>query len=79
MPGFAAPVGFGLGRGHGGGYGLAWRRGCGGRGFRAAYPVDASVVQAPDSSQLKGQIDALERTLDILKQQLEAMEKGSGE
>lgn len=81
MPGFANPGNFGFGRGRGGGRGMAWRRG--GWGGPAAYPVvppvAPQVAQAPDSNQLKGQIDALERSLAALKQQLEAMEKESAE
>jgi hypothetical protein len=79
MPGFANPASVGLGRGRGGGRGLGWRRGCGGWGGSVAYPVAPPVAQAPDSSQLKGQIDALERSLAALKQQLDTMEKESGE
>ncbi|APG24045.1 DUF5320 domain-containing protein [Syntrophotalea acetylenica] len=77
MPGFAYGAGFGMGRGRGGGRAMAWRRGFGGWGFPAAYPVPGPIAQAPDSNQLKAQIDALEQSLTVLKQQLEAMEKSS--
>jgi hypothetical protein len=79
MPGFANPASVGFARGRGGGRGLAWRRGCGGWGGGVAYPVAPPVAQAPDSSQLKGQIDALERSLAALKQQLDTMEREGGE
>lgn len=71
MPGFAHRAGYAAGRGRG----MARRRGCGGWGVMVDYPAPAPVAQPPDSNRLKGQIDALERSLAALKQQLEAMGK----
>ncbi|ABA88096.1 hypothetical protein Pcar_0840 [Syntrophotalea carbinolica DSM 2380] len=79
--GYDMPNAAGLGRGRGGGRGLAMRRGCGGWGFPAVAPAApvVPVAQASDTNVLKGQIDTLERSLAALKQQLEAMETRRGE
>jgi len=92
VPGFAnqAP---GYGQGRGGGRGMAWRRGQGGRGYGrgmlgwAAPPVPAPYAPVPvapppmpvdERTALEQQMVALKAQLDYLSERLQALE-GAGE